>query len=264
MTIGFRETAHYSQKAAIRFWVQHQQQLLYILAVLIGLLLVLPWGWLVLLGYAGLGILSTIGLGTGVHTRLLFLWPMIAAEGLSDRSFLSVMWRVLPRSIAHGIGASVGELPPYYMSQSLVSRLDLDNNSMYTWTVNYVRDYGAWMVFGFTFGPTRSLTCVGLRAASPEFQCKHSWWPPSVERLWYERPSPPLIVSMQRSMIPTSLEPFVDTYLRPLLQHQDDGIGGYHVVVATVTVIMLYVMVRDVAMQEKTREESKKERQQIK
>ena len=102
MTIGFRETAHYSQKAAIRFWVQHQQQLLYILAVLIGLLLVLPWGWLVLLGYAGLGILSTIGLGTGVHTRLLFLWPMIAAEGLSDRSFLSVMWRVLPRSMAHG------------------------------------------------------------------------------------------------------------------------------------------------------------------
>ena len=265
MTIGFRETAHYSQKAAIRFWVQHQQQLLYILAVLIGLLLVLPWGWLVLLGYAGLGILSTIGLGTGVHTRLLFLWPMIAAEGLSDRSFLSVMWRVLPRSIAHGIGASVGELPPYYMSQSLVSRLDLDNNSMYTWTVNYVRDYGAWMVFGFAIWPNTFFDMCGIACGVTGISVQTFLVATIGGKALVRAPiTAALIVSMQRSMIPTSLEPFVDTYLRPLLQHQDDGIGGYHVVVATVTVIMLYVMVRDVAMQEKTREESKKERQQIK
>lgn len=260
MSIGFYETIHYSRSAAVRFWTQHQQQILYILVVLVGLLLVLPWEWLVLLGYAGLGILSTIGLGTGVHTRLLFLWPMIAAEGMTDRSFASVMWNVLPKSIAHGIGASVGELPPYYMSQSLVSRLDLDNNTMYTWTVDYVRDYGAWMVFGFAIWPNTFFDMCGIACGVTGISVQTFLVATIGGKALVRAPiTAALIVSMQRSMIPTALEPFVDRYLRPLLQHQDDGgVGWYHMVVASMTIFMLYCMMRDVALQEKAIEEEKK------
>ncbi|KAH9586121.1 SNARE associated Golgi protein [Trypanosoma melophagium] len=100
--------------------------------------------WLVL------GILSSIGLGTGMHSGLLFLFPHIylscaAADscgnsnywtypvnlfyGPSDRTFLCItptttasvsiiarLFKVIPACVMWGAGTAIGEIPPYALS----------------------------------------------------------------------------------------------------------------------------------------------------
>ncbi|KAG2439395.1 hypothetical protein HXX76_004752 [Chlamydomonas incerta] len=98
--------------------------------------------------WVGLGVLSSIGLGTGMHTGLLFLFPHIlkvclAAETCGHAKFdtRSDMWyssesltcgdwpaqevtymdlfkKVIVTSILWGIGTAVGEIPPYWLSYS--------------------------------------------------------------------------------------------------------------------------------------------------
>ena len=97
----------------------------------------------------GLGILSSIGLGTGLHTFIMFLGPFIAdlasasficghvpsllpsrwdfrefdscgAEG--SVSVLDVVWAVQLESILWGFGTLIGELPPYIIARG--SRFD--------------------------------------------------------------------------------------------------------------------------------------------
>lgn len=92
-----------------------------------------------------LGILSSIGLGTGAHTFLLFLGPFVArvtkaaylcetlefplrgemsfiCEGLArDQAkvnFSGILLKVLSASIAWGIGTAVGEFPPFLLARA--------------------------------------------------------------------------------------------------------------------------------------------------
>ena len=101
--------------------------------------------------WVSLGILSSVGLGSGMHTGLLFLWPhvfrCVAAaescgntdfESLSDMwgtkgggaftctdpkpgssvSFLDVWRKVAPECILWGLGTAIGEIPPYALCYS--------------------------------------------------------------------------------------------------------------------------------------------------
>jgi len=105
--------------------------------------------------WAGLGVLSSVGLGSGMHTGLLFLFPHIikvvrtaqecnslnfvaytdmwtsgllkrappedlwkcAAAPASDYSFLEILLKVLPPAIIWGAGTAAGEIPPYALSK---------------------------------------------------------------------------------------------------------------------------------------------------
>ena len=101
-----------------------------------------------LIWWLGLGILSSVGLGTGMHSGLLFLFPHIyltcaaaaSCKNLSfwtyptnifygprDRTFhcvgeeqsYNLMWQVLkvaPWCIIWGTGTAIGEIPPYALS----------------------------------------------------------------------------------------------------------------------------------------------------
>ncbi|KAJ1365891.1 Ectopic P granules protein 3 [Parelaphostrongylus tenuis] len=102
------------------------------------------WGW-----WLFLGILSSIGLGTGLHTFLIYLGPHIAAvtlaayecnslnfpeppypesivcpDGKSDIISASAisLWQIVAKvrveSLLWGAGTALGELPPYFMARA--------------------------------------------------------------------------------------------------------------------------------------------------
>ncbi|XP_076081253.1 vacuole membrane protein 1-like isoform X1 [Mytilus galloprovincialis] len=107
--------------------------------------------------WLGLGVLSSVGLGTGLHTFLLYLGPHIAAvtlaayeckstnfpeppypteivcpEGVTDGSTVSlwtIMNKVRLEAIMWGAGTALGELPPYFMARAArLSGADLDDD----------------------------------------------------------------------------------------------------------------------------------------
>lgn len=60
-----------------------------------------------------LGVMSTIGLGFGFHTGILFLFPKIIEE--YDGSLTNTFYNNFIPILLWSIGSSVGELPPYFM-----------------------------------------------------------------------------------------------------------------------------------------------------
>ncbi|EFJ52831.1 hypothetical protein VOLCADRAFT_120213 [Volvox carteri f. nagariensis] len=98
--------------------------------------------------WVGLGVLSSIGLGTGMHTGLLFLFPHIlkvclaaetcghfrfdtrydmwyssesftCGEGPEEEvSFTDLFRKVILTAVLWGIGTAIGEIPPYWLSYS--------------------------------------------------------------------------------------------------------------------------------------------------
>ncbi|XP_055348599.1 vacuole membrane protein 1-like [Paramacrobiotus metropolitanus] len=103
---------------------------------------------LVCLYWIGLGVLSSIGLGTGLHTFILYLGPHIASvtlaayecgtlkfpeppypdeilcpEGINnDVDFVPSLWNIMSKvrleSFMWGLGTAIGELPPYFMARA--------------------------------------------------------------------------------------------------------------------------------------------------
>ncbi|XP_041971673.1 vacuole membrane protein 1-like [Aricia agestis] len=98
------------------------------------------WGW-----WVGLGVLSSVGLGTGLHTFLLYLGPHIARVTLAAYecgsldfptppypndiicpttvsptvvTIWSIMSKVRIECMMWGMGTALGELPPYFMARA--------------------------------------------------------------------------------------------------------------------------------------------------
>lgn len=109
-----------------------------------------------ILYWLGLGIASSIGLGTGLHTFLLYLGPFIAQVTLAayecgsikfprppypkqiicpssgtmndtlstsvldpvTLSFWQILWKVKLEAFCWGLGTALGELPPYFMARA--------------------------------------------------------------------------------------------------------------------------------------------------
>lgn len=95
--------------------------------------------------WIGLGILSSVGLGTGLHTFLLYLGPHIASvsmaawtcnsvefpeppypqdilcpdeESLYPITLWTIMSKVRLEACMWGLGTAIGELPPYFMARA--------------------------------------------------------------------------------------------------------------------------------------------------
>ncbi|XP_078484477.1 vacuole membrane protein 1 isoform X2 [Ciona intestinalis] len=104
--------------------------------------------------WVGLGILSSVGLGTGLHTFLLYLGPHIAAVTLAAFECMSVnfpqppypdqiicpeeteptmsIWTIIGKvrleAFMWGAGTAIGELPPYFMARAAtLSGIDPDD-----------------------------------------------------------------------------------------------------------------------------------------
>lgn len=96
--------------------------------------------------WLGLGVLSSVGLGTGLHTFLLYLGPHIAAVTLAayecgglnfpeppypdeiicpdevDPKWVASVWNIMNKvqveAMMWGAGTALGELPPYFMARA--------------------------------------------------------------------------------------------------------------------------------------------------
>lgn len=96
--------------------------------------------------WVGLGVLSSVGLGTGLHTFLLYLGPHIASVTLAayecnsldfpkppypddiicpekiDPNFIPSLWNIMSKvrleAFLWGAGTALGELPPYFMARA--------------------------------------------------------------------------------------------------------------------------------------------------
>lgn len=96
--------------------------------------------------WIGLGILSSVGLGTGLHTFILYLGPFIASVTLAaftcdsvdfpqppypddivcpdegSPTYAVTFWMVLSKvrleAFMWGVGTAIGELPPYFMARA--------------------------------------------------------------------------------------------------------------------------------------------------
>lgn len=107
--------------------------------------------------WVGLGVLSSVGLGTGLHTFLLYLGPHIASVTLAAYECGSVdfpeppyptditcpeddsqdypisMWTIISKvrleAFMWGAGTAIGELPPYFMARAArLSGADIDDD----------------------------------------------------------------------------------------------------------------------------------------
>ena len=96
--------------------------------------------------WISLGVMSSIGLGSGLNTGLLFLFPLVTQATLTatrcghtdfdlsgrnalicdknldpdiSASSIMVFFKVLPITILWGAGCAIGEVPPFYIAQNL-------------------------------------------------------------------------------------------------------------------------------------------------
>jgi len=108
--------------------------------------------------WVGLGILSSVGLGTGLHTFILYLGPHIAqvtlaawecgslnfpeppypneiicpADGsTSPVNIFTIMSKVRLEAVMWGAGTAIGELPPYFMAKAArLSGTEVDDEDL--------------------------------------------------------------------------------------------------------------------------------------
>jgi len=140
------------------------------------------------------GILSSIGLGTGLHTGLLFLFPHIIDISLAseicnslnfdiigDNKFickdeiipvtiLGLFLKVLPVTLLWGCGTAIGEIPPYFLSRTVGYKPDENDNSclgklqyrMVTWMLKNLKAHGFLIIFFFASYPNMFFDMCGL------------------------------------------------------------------------------------------------------
>jgi membrane protein YqaA with SNARE-associated domain len=148
-----------------------------------------------------LGILSSIGLGSGVQTGLIFLYPHIlkvclAAEkcgnvdfsilddvfysskgfacngspsNTSEVSFLSLLFKVAPSSMLWGAGTAIGEIPPYWMAYCAIGNQESSEWSLLSpinrwqrWMVAFIEKRGFWGIFMLASWPNAAFDLCGM------------------------------------------------------------------------------------------------------
>ena len=124
-----------------------------------------------LFGWMIIGILSSIGFGIGIPTRVLFVYPHILSVASVETSAV-VAWRAcLPVVVSHAMGSALGELLPFIGSSMLVKRLSLDegNNALaisHRWFVQRMRYHGWFWVFAMAAWPNVAFDMAGLAAGA--------------------------------------------------------------------------------------------------
>lgn len=112
---------------------------------------------LTLLWFFLLGISSSIGLGVGVPSRILFLIPYILSHA-STGGFLTDYARIFPVCFIHAVGSAVGELPPFLSASTLVHYFQLQTGS------GMMARFHQWVMSKMQ---SRRFTCIVLLATWP-------------------------------------------------------------------------------------------------
>jgi len=130
--------------------------------------------------WLGLGILSSIGLGTGMHTGLLFLFPYIftvCLEAKSGTPFFELFKKVFFPCLLWGTGTAIGEIPPYAISRAArlagIENDEFDEirerksnwaflDAMKLWMINFVQKHGFIGVLIMSAWPNAAFDLCGI------------------------------------------------------------------------------------------------------
>jgi hypothetical protein len=146
-----------------------------------------------MLYWIGLGVLSTIGLGTGMHTGIFFLCPFIIsikntaiecgtldfdiigsnkfrcdASSIADASMdnAALFLKVLPPTILWGLGSSLGEIPPYYLAKIASDKQFVSNYAIiqkyYDQVLHFIDEYGFATIFILACWPNITFDMCGM------------------------------------------------------------------------------------------------------
>ena len=140
-----------------------------------------------------LGILSTIGLGSGIPTGLFFLFPHAmnikylslecnntnfdlvgnnkfkckTIDNIIPSNF-NIFLKVLPATILWGFGSSLGEIPPYYLSKiANKNKIKYSNKFLqkyYDNSIYFINKYGFITILIFSCWPSCTFDMCGLAA----------------------------------------------------------------------------------------------------
>ena len=140
-----------------------------------------------------LGTLSSIGLGFGIHTGLLFLFPLIIrttlekqqcinnlfesngqcfSYNISNTDAFNIFLELLVPIFFWGLGTAIGEVPPYLISKYAKDKEIFDLNKseyrfikwMNNFTVIVLKKYGFWAIAGLASWPNASFDICGIAA----------------------------------------------------------------------------------------------------
>lgn len=154
------------------------------------------------LWWMGLGVLSSVGLGTGLHTFLLYLGPHIAKVTLTatecgstafetyganaficasgsaaagSLSFWDILFKVQFEAFLWGFGTALGELPPYFVARAAraankradeLAELDAEPDSLMVrakrWVTGIVQRVGFFGILVFASIPNPLFDLAGL------------------------------------------------------------------------------------------------------
>ncbi len=205
---------------------------------------------LVLIMWFFAGILSSIGLGTGIHTGILFLMPWVINVASTSDGMMVAWIKVLPAVISHGVGGAFGELPPYYLANQIISRTDNKYiQQSHTFMVNSLKKYGSIIIFLFAIWPNAFFDMCGLAAGVSDIPVTTFLCATIAGKALVKSPLIALTVisATQGAILPDFLQKYVEATLSG-----NSSIGTYWTAfVACITVWMIWEIMKDIAEKEK-------------
>jgi hypothetical protein len=106
-----------------------------------------------------LGILSAIGIGSGIPTGALYLFPYVAATAATHNVMETMLMTAIP-TLSWGFGTAIGEAPPYFMAQSIQDRPEIVN--MKEKMMPFIQKYGVKGVFLMACYPNLTFDACGI------------------------------------------------------------------------------------------------------
>ena len=227
-------------------WIIYKRESLACLAVIAGSVFWLPYVYIMLFVWFLAGIVSSIGLGTGIHTGILFLMPYVASTANNlNADVWTTWWYVLPPCIAHGIGSAVGELPPYFLATRIMKNFEKDSWAMKThqWMVDCLNAYGSIIIFLFAIYVNVGVF-LGATIAGKAFVKA-----PLIALL--------VVLASKGAILPNYIQKYLDAVLDST---ESSSLGtAWTTLVAVLTMWMFYRMMVDIAKSERAYLDSKGE-----
>ena len=107
--------------------------------------------------WLSLGILSAIGIGSGVPTGALYLFPFVSQVAATNEFFDTISICFLP-TFSWGIGTAIGEIPPYFMANAINDQFNQMQNTMQP----FIQRFGARGVFLMACYPNLTFDACGI------------------------------------------------------------------------------------------------------
>ena len=112
-----------------------------------------------------LGVLSSIGFGTGIHTGTLVVFPKFVNIATKEEDFKTAYLTVFPYAVIWGVGTALGELPPFLMANRLFKEYNNESFSrLIKWTRHFINRFGTFGIFILSCYPNAAFDMAGILA----------------------------------------------------------------------------------------------------